>query len=100
MGSGFGILIFLTTIVVLASFQTPEKSKRINNEIYAFCFDFADQSARPGGKRTSYKQCRNLLIEIAKKDLSQKGDALQESLYEWMKNEEHLDDILAMGIRV
>lgn len=70
------------------------------DQIYIFSDGFADQFGGPRGKKFMYKRFRELLLSNSGKDLSEQKDVLKESLFKWMKNEEQVDDILVMGIKV
>lgn len=70
------------------------------DQIYIFSDGYADQFGGARGKKFMYKRFRDLLLEVEHKDISQQKDILQNSLYEWMRDEEQVDDILVMGVRV
>ncbi|MEQ9353156.1 MAG: SpoIIE family protein phosphatase [Vicingaceae bacterium] len=68
--------------------------------IYIFSDGYADQFGGPRGKKFMYKRFRELLLKNSAKDLSDQKDVLKETLFNWMKNEEQVDDILVMGVKV
>lgn len=70
------------------------------DQLYIFSDGYADQFGGPRGKKFMYKRFRELLIANSKKDLSIQKDLLKEALFDWMKNEEQVDDILVIGVRV
>lgn len=70
------------------------------DQIYIFSDGYADQFGGPRGKKFMYKQFRDLLIANGDKDLSTQKELLKESLFDWMKEEEQVDDILVIGVRV
>ena len=92
----------------IGSFVNAEDNKFTNNkiqlekgdQIYIFSDGYADQFGGPRGKKFMYKKFRDLLIEIEKKDLSQQKELLQNTLFDWMQDEEQVDDILVIGVRV
>ena len=47
-----------------------------------------------------YKKFRDTLIANSKKDLSVQKDLLRDHLYDWMGEEEQVDDILVIGVKV
>ena len=70
------------------------------DQIYIFSDGYADQFGGPRGKKFMYKKFRDLLIENGDKDLSTQKELLKKSLFDWMKEEEQVDDILVIGVRV
>ena len=70
------------------------------DQIYIFSDGYADQFGGPRGKKFMYKRFRELLIANSRKDLTIQKDLLKEALFDWMKNEEQVDDILVIGVRV
>lgn len=92
----------------IGSFVNDNDDKFTNNkiqlqkgdQIYIFSDGYADQFGGPRGKKFMYKRFRDLLLEIQKQDLSEQKESLKESLFEWMKDEEQVDDILVIGVRV
>jgi len=92
----------------IGSFVNDEENKFTNNkiqlekgdQIYIFSDGYADQFGGPRGKKFMYKRFRDLLIELSNKDLSEQKEGLKESLFDWMQEEEQVDDILVIGVRV
>ncbi len=70
------------------------------DQIYIFSDGYADQFGGPRGKKLMYRRFRELLIENGDKELSEQKNELQKSLFDWMKEEEQVDDILVIGVRV
>lgn len=70
------------------------------DQLYIFSDGYADQFGGPRGKKFMYKKFRDLLIANGSKDLSVQKDLLRESLYDWMGEEEQVDDILVIGVKV
>lgn len=92
----------------IGSFLDGETPNFTNNKIqllegdqlYIFSDGYADQFGGPRGKKFMYKKFRDLLIENGKKDLSVQKELLVESLQSWMGDEEQVDDILVIGVKV
>lgn len=82
------------------SFANTKIQLEKGDQIYIFSDGYADQFGGPRGKKFMYKKFRDLLLEIQKQDLSQQKEALQNTLFEWMQDEEQVDDILVIGVRV
>ena len=92
----------------IGSFLEGETPNFTNNKIqlkkgdqlYIFSDGYADQFGGPRGKKFMYKRFRDLLIEHSQKDLSQQKDMLKSALKDWMGDEEQVDDILVIGVKV
>lgn len=92
----------------IGSFVDEEPSNFTNNkiqlekgdQIYIFSDGYADQFGGPRGKKFMYKRFRELLVSNSKKELDIQKKLLQETLFDWMKDEEQVDDILVIGVRV
>ena len=92
----------------IGSFVDEEPSNFTNNkiqlekgdQIYIFSDGYPDQFGGPRGKKFMYKRFRELLVKNGKESLNKQKELLQESLFDWMKDEEQVDDILVIGVRV
>ena len=80
---------------------TNHKLQLLEGDIlYIFSDGYADQFGGPRGKKMMYKKFRDTLIANSQKDLSVQKDLLRDHLYEWMGEEEQVDDILVIGVKV
>ncbi|MFT7084517.1 MAG: serine phosphatase RsbU (regulator of sigma subunit)/HAMP domain-containing protein [Vicingaceae bacterium] len=80
---------------------TNHKLQLLQGDIlYIFSDGYADQFGGPRGKKMMYKKFRDTLIANSQKDLSVQKDLLRDHLYEWMGEEEQVDDILVIGVKV
>ena len=68
--------------------------------LYIFSDGYADQFGGPRGKKMMYKKFRDTLIANSQKDLSVQKELLRDHLYDWMGDEEQVDDILVIGVKV
>ncbi|MBL4710622.1 MAG: SpoIIE family protein phosphatase [Flavobacteriales bacterium] len=68
--------------------------------LYIFSDGYADQFGGPRGKKMMYKKFRDVLIGNSKKDLSVQKDLLKDHLLNWMGEEEQVDDILVIGVKI
>lgn len=92
----------------IGSFVDEEPSNFTNNkiqletgdQIYIFSDGYPDQFGGPRGKKFMYKRFRELLVKNGKENLDKQKELLQDSLFDWMKDEEQVDDILVIGVRV
>jgi ligand-binding sensor domain-containing protein/serine phosphatase RsbU (regulator of sigma subunit) len=66
---------------------------------YLFSDGYADQFGGPEGKKFKYRRFRHLLLTINKLPMDKQESILDESIEEWMGDEEQIDDILVIGIR-
>jgi len=80
---------------------TNHKLQLLEGDIlYIFSDGYADQFGGPRGKKMMYKKFRDTLIANSQKDLSVQKDLLRDHLYDWMGEEEQVDDILVIGVKV
>jgi serine phosphatase RsbU (regulator of sigma subunit) len=70
------------------------------DQLYIFSDGYPDQFGGPRGKKMMYKKFRDTLIANSQKDLSVQKDLLRDHLYDWMGDEEQVDDILVIGVKV
>lgn len=68
--------------------------------LYIFSDGYADQFGGPKGKKMMYKKFRDTLVANSHKDLSVQKDLLREHLSNWMGDEEQVDDIIVIGVKV
>lgn len=70
------------------------------DQVYIFSDGYADQFGGPRGKKFMYKKFRDLLVANKNKDLSVQKEILTDALFDWMQDEEQVDDILVIGVKV
>lgn len=88
--------------------QMEEDKKFINNEIEIFSGDiiymstdgYADQFGGERGKKLMVKRFHQLLVEIHHKPMEEQGRILKETIEKWQGNNEQVDDILVIGIKI
>ena len=68
--------------------------------IYIFSDGYADQFGGPKGKKFKYSQFKDLLAEISPKPMMEQKDILHKTHLEWKGNQEQVDDICIIGVRV
>ena len=68
--------------------------------VYLFSDGYADQFGGPKGKKFKYKQLEELLIQVCEEQVEVQKQYLRKRFVEWKGNEEQVDDILVIGIRV
>ncbi len=67
---------------------------------YLFSDGFIDQFGGIENKRYTSKQFKNLLREIHNKPMPEQKAILHETLTNWMGNEEQIDDITVIGLKI
>ncbi len=68
--------------------------------IYLFSDGYADQFGGDRYKKFSIRRLKDLLLSIHKKTIDDQKIALNETIENWKGEEEQIDDILIMGIRM
>ena len=68
--------------------------------LYLYTDGFADQFGGPKGKKFKYRQLNDLLLTIKDSPLSTQKDALESSFESWRGNQEQVDDVLIIGIKI
>ncbi len=82
------------------NFTNHKISVQKGDVIYIFSDGYADQFGGPKGKKFMANQFRNLLIKIHKEDMETQKQILDTTLETWRSNEEQVDDVLVMGVRI
>ena len=68
--------------------------------IYLFSDGFADQFGGPKNKKFKYLPFKKLLIEISTLPLAEQRQRLQQAFENWKGENEQIDDICILGIRI
>ena len=68
--------------------------------IYMFSDGYPDQFGGPDNKKFMLRRFQELLLEVHSLPMSQQKEALNRRLNEWKGDNEQIDDILVIGIRV
>ncbi|MDB4534726.1 SpoIIE family protein phosphatase [Vicingaceae bacterium] len=71
-----------------------------NDMIYMFSDGYMDQFGGPKGKKFKSRNMKNLMIEISELPCDEQHKILKDTITDWMKNEEQIDDILVSGIKI
>lgn len=70
------------------------------DSLYIFTDGYADQFGGEKGKKFSYKQFRNLISSIQDLNMNQQRDVLNQKFHLWSQNEEQVDDICIIGVKI
>ena len=81
-------------------FTNHELNLNSGDTIYIFSDGYVDQFGGEKGKKFMTKNLKNLLERIAKKTMDEQYHILNQTLNDWTKETEQVDDILVMGIKI
>ena len=68
--------------------------------IYIFSDGYADQFGGEHGKKFKYRAFREMLLEIHREPLARQRGIIEERFDKWKGDNEQVDDVLVIGIRV
>jgi ligand-binding sensor domain-containing protein/serine phosphatase RsbU (regulator of sigma subunit) len=68
--------------------------------IYIFSDGYADQFGGPEGKKFKYRRFRHLLLNIHQLPMEDQRDILETSLRDWKGENEQVDDVMVIGIKI
>lgn len=84
---------------VRTSFEEHSINLEKGDCIYVFTDGYADQFGGPAGKKFKYKNMFQLLASMKENTMDQQKKILDNTIDEWKKNVEQVDDILVIGVR-
>ena len=91
-------------IGIYSEIETPFSCKKISIQsgdiIYLFTDGYADQFGGLKSKKFLYKNFKNLLKDIHLLPMNEQKSKLLETHNKWKHNNEQVDDILVLGIRI
>jgi len=68
--------------------------------LYIFTDGYIDQFGGPKGKRYMSKRFKALLVSMVGEEVTRQSELLQKELESWQGEEQQIDDILIIGIRI
>ncbi len=80
-------------------FTNHELNLKPGDSIYIFTDGYVDQFGGEKGKKFMTKNFKNLLAEIHQKNMSEQHQIINNTLIEWSREKEQVDDILVIGIK-
>jgi serine phosphatase RsbU (regulator of sigma subunit) len=81
-------------------FTNNEIAIRTSDCVYMFSDGYPDQFGGPDNKKFMLRRFQELLRDIHSMPMNQQKEILTQRLNEWRGNNEQVDDILVIGIRV
>lgn len=84
----------------LPSFTNHSIDIKRGDIIYLFSDGFVDQFGGPDNKKFLGKRLRNLILENTHETMERQKEILQNTFNEWQGDNEQVDDILVMGIKI
>ncbi|MDG1440940.1 MAG: SpoIIE family protein phosphatase, partial [Flavobacteriales bacterium] len=86
--------------VKLKPFTKHNVNLQKNDMIYIYSDGYQDQFGGEKGKKYMKSKFKKLLQKISKEEVKKQNELLELELSNWMKNEEQIDDICIMGVRI
>jgi serine phosphatase RsbU (regulator of sigma subunit) len=84
--------------------EVPFKNHKIKlksgDVLYLFTDGYIDQFGGPANKKYKIVPFRKLLLKVHRKKMAEQKRELGKELNTWMGNNEQVDDILIIGIRI
>ncbi|MES2516130.1 MAG: SpoIIE family protein phosphatase [Bacteroidota bacterium] len=68
--------------------------------VYIYTDGYADQFGGPKGKKFKYNKFKDLLIQNAHLEMDDQYNALSKAFIEWKGNQEQVDDVLVIGLKI
>lgn len=84
----------------MQSFSQTQIQLQPEDTIYIFTDGFADQFGGIKNKKLMYKPFKKLLLEIREKDMEDQRKSLEGFFGEWKGNNEQVDDVCVIGVKV
>ncbi len=97
-GNKFPIGVFVGE--KLKKFTNHEIKLKKGDAIYVFSDGYADQFGGPKIKKFKKREFKNLLVKISHLPMQEQYKEVERTLTEWQGNNEQVDDIVVIGVRV
>jgi serine phosphatase RsbU (regulator of sigma subunit) len=82
------------------SFSLHSVDLRVGDGFYLYTDGYADQFGGPKGKKYKYKKLNELLLSFKSRTLNEQKEILELEFTDWKGNQEQVDDVLVIGIRI
>jgi serine phosphatase RsbU (regulator of sigma subunit) len=83
-----------------STFTNHDIPIKTGDTIYIFSDGYIDQKGGKEKKKFMSKNFKNLLLEIYEQSLPDQRSLLEKRLENWMENQDQMDDILVIGLRL
>ena len=70
------------------------------DQIYLYTDGFQDQFGGPKGRKFMSKRFRDLIHGLSEKPMKEQGEDLEKTFINWIEEEEQVDDVTVLGIKV
>ena len=90
----------ISIYIKMENFTTNEIELNKGDYIYLFSDGFADQFGKSNNKKFGYKAFKKMIIDNANKPMIEQKKVFIKTLEDWKKDNEQIDDILIIGIRI
>ena len=84
----------------MKDFTMQEIQLQKNDKLYMFSDGYSDQFGGMHRKKFLIKNFKKLLLQISNKNMAEQKELLNNNLVKWMNNEEQVDDIVVIGIKI
>jgi serine phosphatase RsbU (regulator of sigma subunit)/Tfp pilus assembly protein PilF len=81
-------------------FTNHEISLKEGDAIYVFTDGFVDQFGGPKGKKFMFKPFRELLLSVQNQSMEKQKTLIDEAFNNWKGNNEQVDDVCVIGVRL
>ena len=91
-------------IGIYLGIEKPFTNKEIilesGDTFYLFSDGYADQFGGAKGKKFTKKRFKDLLLSLQSQPMNKHKMILETTMDEWLGNEQQIDDVLVIGIRI
>ncbi|WP_372641907.1 SpoIIE family protein phosphatase [Ancylomarina sp.] len=88
------------TVTETKKFKTHEIDLKQGDSIYLFSDGFSDQFGGPKGKKYRSKPLKQFLLKISEKSMAEQKYFLDDEFEAWKGDEEQVDDICILGVKI
>lgn len=81
-------------------FNTHTLSYNNDTSIYLLTDGYLDQFGGPKNAKFNSNRFKELILKIYQKDMKEQKSIIEETLYDWKKDQKQIDDILVIGLRL
>lgn len=82
------------------SFDSSKINIKENDRFYMFSDGFVDQTGSDKGKKYLTKNFKKFLLTIQEKNMTEQYEELKNTINNWKKDQDQVDDILVVGVEI